>query len=45
MGYGNYSGTDAGFDTQVDKGTHYFLTLWNAGYNKGQNAYPYLLNI
>jgi hypothetical protein len=43
MGYGNCYGTDSGFDTQVDKGTHCFYTLWNAGYSKGQSAYPFLL--
>lgn len=43
MGYGDCYGTDSGFDTQVDRGTHLFLTLWNAGYSKGQSAFPYLM--
>jgi hypothetical protein len=45
MGYGATDGGDinsyTGFDTQVDGGTHLFLTLWNEGYYKGVNGFPF----
>lgn len=32
----NYSG----FDTQVDKGTRLYLSLWNEGHEKGEKGFP-----
>jgi len=43
MGYLDCYGEDSGFDVQVDGGTHFLAVLWNAGYNKGESAFPYLL--